>query len=167
MATNILFSSLPNEAFPISTGPGDIFTGGAVAFQPPGNCGVIGVSLLLRGYTAAIGEQVRVELYGNQAFGNQNRPANCLGSLKVPPGNDDGSVAVFTCLLGEPVSLTGGQIYWLLVYGGFIEGPPPAYIALSWLVGNSNPAVVQVAQFVVGNYEASALVPAFEVLVAA
>jgi len=162
MATQTLFNNLPSEAFSITAGPGNIFSGGAVAFRPQQNGSVAAVSLLLSGYTGANGQEIRVELYDNQVIGAENKPSLLLGTFTVPAGND-GLAAEFICTLSASVSLATDQIYWLLAYGTFTM-PPSTGSAASWLAGAANPQVVQTAQFIVGNYQLSTAVPAFKVL---
>jgi hypothetical protein len=163
MANQTLFSSFPNEAFSISTGMGDVYSGGAVAFQPQQACCITGVTLLLAGYTGANGQKIALQLFNNQLLGTVNQPGGQLGSFTVPAGND-GSIAEFTCPLSPGVNLAAGGLYWLLAYGLF-DAPPTTRIAASWLAGGANPMVVQMAQFIIGNFQPSSVVPAFAVLV--
>jgi hypothetical protein len=169
METQILLSTRPNNAFTIGAGPGNVYSGGAAAFQPQQDCSLTSVALLLQGYTGANGQQINVELWSNTIVGEMNRPGgNQLGTFNVPNPNA-GAVAEFLFNLPTPVNLTVGNIYWILIYGVINAVITPKVLPLYWLAGGNavgDASYVQSLLFAAGNYQSSVTVPAFTVNVA-
>jgi hypothetical protein len=168
MATKSAFSNYPIEAFPIGTGLGNKSTGGAVIFQMNGDCGLAGVSLLLKDYTGANDQKIKVELWDNLSIPGRNKPGKQLGSFDVPAANN-GTVAEFMCALPTTVNLVGGHIYWLFAYGVLTETAMQKGVKASWLAGGvalGNAALVESQGYINGNFVPGNIIPAFSLLVA-
>ena len=169
MGTQILLSSRPADAFSVAAGPGDVFSGAAVGFKPQQDCRLSSVGLLLRGYTGANGQDIKIELLGNNNLGPANQPAGSISNTFSIPAPNDGSVAEFTFNLSADAALSAGSIYWLLVYGGLNNASLTQGSLLYWVAGGNpagNAAFIQSLLFVEGNFQPSTVIPGFTVNVA-
>jgi len=163
MATQTILNTYPADAFSIVAGPGNFFSGGAVAFQSPRFCQLTSITLVLRDYDGTNHQDFEVHLLANHAA-SADRPG-CLicDSFKIPEPND-GSIGEFVFASPAGVALKSGGIYWLLVYGKLNHTCMKGGTLLHWVEGKNgqkNPAFLGSLGFVDGCYLPSSVIPAF------
>ena len=107
-----------------------------------------------------------MELLSNNNLGPTNKPGGTISNAFNIPAPNDGSVAEFTFSLPAIENLTGGSIYWLLVYGGLNSTSMANGSVLYWVAGGNpvgNATFVQSSQCVIGNFQPSVAVPGFTI----
>jgi len=164
MGTKTILSSSPADAFSIAAGRGAVSTGGAVAFKPQQNFNLTSVTLLLREYTGENGQQIKMQLLGNDAGGS--RPGDLISEAFLIPPPNDGSVAEFTFNLPANVALQADVIYWIFVYGEITDASFANGALLYWVTGG-NPAggadYVQSLLYAQNSFQPSTAIPAFTI----
>ncbi len=85
-----ILSNLPGIAFTVAVGPGNIYSGGAVAFSPKQDCTMISVTLLLRGYTEQMVPHFTLQLL---THGNDDKPTDTGLPSFIKPAPNDGTQA--------------------------------------------------------------------------
>lgn len=160
-----ILSNLPDAAgFSVAVAPGNIYSGGAVAFMPQQDCSMAAVTLLLNGYTDKMAPHFALQLLVN---GTNNQPADGGFPGFTKPTSNDGSAAVFTFNLTTNAALKSGQIYWVLAYGGIISGQPLNEMLVSnWLGGvtpNGSAQYKGSLGYRMGSFLPSSVVPAFSI----
>lgn len=168
MAAQTILNTYPADAFSIVAGPGNFFSGGAVAFQAPRFCQLNYITLMLRDYDGTNHQDIEVQLLANYTVATHSASSNWPGclicdSFKIP-GPNDGSIGEFVFELPAGVALKGGGIYWILVYGKLNHTCMQGGALLHWVEGKNgqkNPAFIGSLSFVDGNYLPSSVIPAF------